>query len=90
MTVDDDDAYQAYHAANAAAFDKYRARFLVRGGPQQVVEGAARPRTVVIEFDDLQTARACYDSPEYGAARALREPVSTADVIIIEGWDADG
>lgn len=90
VSVDDDDAYQAYRAANAAAFDKYRARFLVRGGPQQVVEGSARPRTVVIEFDDLQTAQACYDSPEYRAARALREPVSAADIIIVEGWAGAG
>jgi len=86
VTVSDPAAYEAYRQANAAAFAKYGARFLVRGGAQEVVEGALRPRAVVIEFADLATARACYDSPEYQAARALRLPVSLADLCIVEGW----
>lgn len=88
VTVDDPDAYEAYRAANAEAFAKYGARFVVRGGAQEVVEGTARPRTVVIEFPDLATARACYASPEYQRAKALRDPASTADVVIVAGWDA--
>lgn len=87
VTVDDPAGYEAYRAANAAAFAKYGARFLVRGGAQEVVEGAARGRTVVIEFPSMEAARACWDSPEYQAARALRMPVSHADVVIVAGWD---
>ena len=87
VDVRDPQTYEAYRAANAVPFAKYGARFLVRGGGQQVVEGAARARTVVIEFDSLQTARDCYFSPEYQAAKALRDPVSDADVMIVEGWD---
>lgn len=86
VDVDDPQGYEAYRAANAVAFAKYGARFLVRGGAQQVVEGAMRSRTVVIEFDSLELAQACYHSPEYRAALALRAPVSRADVAIIEGW----
>jgi uncharacterized protein (DUF1330 family) len=41
---------------------------------------------VVIEFADLATAQACYDSPEYKAAKALRDPVSDADLVIVEGY----
>jgi len=85
VTVTDPEAYQAYRQANAAAFARYGGRFLVRGGVQQVVEGNLRPRTVVIEFPDLAAARACYDSPEYRAALALRLPVSLADLMIVEG-----
>ncbi|MFC0201576.1 DUF1330 domain-containing protein [Paracoccus rhizosphaerae] len=87
VTVDDPDAYEAYRRANAAPFAKHGARFLVRGGPQQVVEGEGRPRSVVIEFPSLQAARDCYASAGYQAAKALRDPVSAADVIIVEGWD---
>jgi uncharacterized protein (DUF1330 family) len=86
VTIDDPDAYDAYRRANAAPFAEYGARFLVRGGAQQVVEGHARSRSVVIEFPSLEAAQACYDSPGYQAAKALREPVSAADVIIVEGW----
>ncbi|WP_343116815.1 DUF1330 domain-containing protein [Ostreiculturibacter nitratireducens] len=86
VTVDDPEAYARYREANAVAFAKYGARFLVRGGAQEVVEGEMRPRAVVIEFPSLEAARACYASPEYEAAKAIREPVSIADLCIVEGY----
>jgi len=87
VTVDDPSAYEAYRAANAVAFQKYGARFLVRGAPQEVREGSLRPRTVVIDFPTLEAAQACYDSPEYRAAKALRDPVSQGDLCIVAGWE---
>ena len=56
VTISNPTAYEAYRQANAIAFAKYGARFLVRGGAQEVVEGTIRPRTVVIEFPDLKAA----------------------------------
>lgn len=90
VTVDDPDAYEAYRQANAAAFSRYGGRFLVRGGAQEVVEGQVRPRSVVIEFASRADAEACYHSPEYQAALALRRPVSSADLVIVDGWDDPG
>ncbi|MDS9468173.1 DUF1330 domain-containing protein [Paracoccus sp. MBLB3053] len=87
VTVDDPAAYEAYRLANAAAFTKFGACFLVRGGDQHALEGRLRPRTVVIELADLATARACYESPEYQAALALRQPCSIADLVIVEGYE---
>jgi len=87
VDVRDPQAYEAYRAANAVAFAKYGARFVVRGGAQEVREGSAKGRTVVIEFDSVEVARACYDSPEYQAAKALRDPVSSGDLVIVAGWD---
>ncbi|KGJ16224.1 DUF1330 domain-containing protein [Paracoccus sanguinis] len=87
VTVDDPQGYEAYRAANGAAFARFGGRFLVRGGPQSVVEGTARPRTVVIEFASRADAEACYASAEYQAALALRRPCSQADVVIVDGWD---
>lgn len=87
IDVDDPEGYKAYVASNAAAFRKYGARFVVRGGRFELREGTSRSRNVVLEFQDYATALACYDSPEYRAARALREGNSTANLIIIEGYD---
>ncbi len=87
VEVTDPQAYEAYRRANAVAFAKYGARFLVRGGAQQVAEGQARARTVVIEFDTLELAQACYASPEYQAALALRRPASEGDLVIVAGWE---
>lgn len=87
VDVNDPAAYENYRAANAAAFSKYGARFLVRGGRHVVKEGAARSRNVVIEFEDYDTAVACYESAEYQAAIRHRVNASVGDVIIIEGYD---
>lgn len=87
VDVHDPEAYEAYRRANAAAFQKYGARFLARGGKAEQVEGRGRSRVVIIEFADQATALACHGSPEYAAALALRLPHSTADVVIVEGYD---
>lgn len=88
VTVTDAARYENYRQANAAAFQKYGGRFLVRGGTQDVVEGELRSRAVVIEFPDLAAARACHVSPEYRAAMVYREGASLVDLCIVEGWDA--
>ena len=87
VDVADPEAYKAYIAANGPVFRKYGARFLVRGGTHEVMEGGMRARKVVIEFKDYATALACYRSPEYAAAIALRRDVSTGDLVVIEGYD---
>ncbi len=89
VDVNDPDGYKAYVAANAAAFRKYGAKFIVRGGRFELREGTSRSRNVVLEFKDYATALACYDSPEYRAAHALRQANSTANLLIIEGYDGD-
>ena len=67
---------------------KYGARFLVRNGESQVTRGQLGGRRhVVIEFDSYATAKACHDSPEYQAAAKIRDEASTADFIIIEGFE---
>ncbi len=87
VDVTDAEKYKAYVAANAMPFKKYGARFLVRGGAAQTMEGNSRARTVVIEFKDYATALACYRSPEYEKAKALRAAASAADIIVLEGYD---
>ena len=87
VDIADPEAYKAYVAANAEAFRKYGARFLVRGGAATLKEGGQRARNVVIEFADMKTALDCYESPEYARALALRLPVATADIVIVEGYD---
>jgi uncharacterized protein (DUF1330 family) len=87
-TVTDDAAYRQYVELDSAAFVKYGARFLVRGGEFVVTEGTGRQRHVVIEFDSYGTARACFDSPEYQAASVFRRAGAITDLIIIEGVPA--
>lgn len=87
VDVTDEEVYRAYLAANGAAFARYGARYVVRGGPFDAPEGTPRQRNVVIEFPSLDAAKACYHSPEYQAAKALRDPVATGELVIIGGFD---
>jgi uncharacterized protein (DUF1330 family) len=85
VSVRDAQRYPEYLAAARPAFEKFGANFVVRGGAYEVMEGEARDRNVVVEFRDHATAKACYDSPEYRAARTIRQKYADADFIIIEG-----
>jgi uncharacterized protein (DUF1330 family) len=87
MDVNDRDGFAPYLAATPAALAKYGGRFLVRAGRYEVVEGATRSRNTVVEFPSYEAALACWNSPEYQAARALRLPAATADLVVVEGYD---
>ena len=87
VDVTDQEGYKGYVAANAAAFSKYGARFIVRGGAFEAPEGTPRARNIVLEFADYATALACYNSPEYAAAKTLRDGRAVADLVVIEGCD---
>ena len=87
VDISDPEGYKAYVAANAEPFKKYGAKFLVRGGKSECVEGKVRSRLIVLEFADYATALACYRSPEYEKARKLRIGKSEVDLVVIEGYD---
>ena len=85
VNVTDPDQYRFYAESAAEAFGKYNARVLARGGRCAQLEGEGRPRNVVIEFDSYEDALACYNSPEYQAAKAKREGAGVAAIVIVEG-----
>jgi uncharacterized protein (DUF1330 family) len=85
VSVRDHARYPEYLAAARPAFEKFGANFVVRGGAYEVMEGNARDRNVVVEFADRDTAKACYDSAEYSAAKLIRQKYADADFIIIDG-----
>ena len=87
VDVQDAEAYKKYVAANAEPFAEFGARFLVRAGSCQSVEGTSRARNVVIEFPSYDAALACYRSPAYQKAIGFRKDASDSDLIIIEGYD---
>jgi uncharacterized protein (DUF1330 family) len=86
VDVHDPEAYKKYVAANGPAFAKFGARFLVRAGRSETLEGSSRSRNVVIEFPTFEAALACWHSPEYQEVLRLRRDASTADLLVIEGY----
>ena len=79
VDVTDPEAYKKYVAANGPVFASYNARFLIRCGQFEAVEGEARARNVVIEFPSYQAALECYRSTEYADAMAHRRGAGVAD-----------
>jgi uncharacterized protein (DUF1330 family) len=87
VDVMDPERYKAYLAANAKPLQQFGGQFLIRGGRFESAEGSSRSRNVVIEFPSYEAAVDCWNSPGYQEALKLRQPVSTADIVIIEGYD---
>jgi uncharacterized protein (DUF1330 family) len=79
--------YSEYAKLSPEIIAKFGGRFLARAGKTVTLEGpAAKNRVVVIEFPSLQKAEEFYSSPEYTAARKLREGAATAQFIAVEGF----
>jgi len=84
VDVRDPDTYKSYVQTATPAFQRHKAKFLARGGRTEVLEGKARARNVIIEFPSMEEALACYNSPEYTAARAIRQTVSDGEFVLVE------
>ena len=78
-------AYKRYVENAGPAYEAHDARFLVRGGKAELMEGEMRTRNVVIEFPTLALAYACYQSETYQAAREHRLQVAEGEIVIVEG-----
>jgi uncharacterized protein (DUF1330 family) len=85
VDVRDAERYKDYVAAAKPAFERFDAKFIARGGEVSALEGNARARNVVIEFETVQHAVDCYNSPEYQIAVKIRQEVADADMIVVEG-----
>lgn len=86
VQVHDQESYQAYGAQVPATLEPYGARFLVRGGASEVIEGEWQPhRLVVIEFPDMESLKAWHASDAYQGIVGIRWAAATASVIGVEG-----
>ena len=82
----DEAALQEYRRRNTDAVANHGGRFAVRGGEHEVLEGEwDSKRIVVIEFPDLASARAWWDSDEYAPLKELRRSASTTNILLVEG-----
>jgi uncharacterized protein (DUF1330 family) len=78
--------YEDYKRLVPASLARYGGRFVVRGGKTETLEGTWSPkRFVMVEFPDLERAKAWWASPEYAEAKALRQATSHTEMIVVEG-----
>jgi uncharacterized protein (DUF1330 family) len=86
IAIHDHALYEQYRAVVPALIAAHGGRYLVRGGAVEVLEGDGQAlRQVILEFPDMASLKAFYDSPEYTAAKAIRQKASTGTLVAIEG-----
>jgi uncharacterized protein (DUF1330 family) len=86
VELHDADGYEAYKSTAPALIEKHGGRYIVRGGDNEVVEGAwPNGRIVVLEFPDIASANAFVDDPEYAPIAAIRHATATSHIWIVEG-----
>ncbi len=83
----DENKVAAYAALAGPALTAAGGTFLARGMPEQTYESGEATRTVLIEFDSVETARAAHDSPAYQEALAALDNGAVRDLRILPGQD---
>jgi uncharacterized protein (DUF1330 family) len=86
IRVQDAEAYEEYRRVVPAVIERFGGRYLVRGGRHDALEGdMSLGRVIVLEFPSYDDACRWYDSPEYAAAKEIRQGCSVGEVLIVEG-----
>jgi len=83
-SIRDPAALAAYARLGGPALQQAGGRILARGAPAQVYEDGLAQRTVLIEFDSVEQARAAHDSPGYQEALRLLGNAAERDLRIVE------
>ncbi len=87
VKITDPVRYEDYKKLTPGIVGSYGGKFIVRGGTTEVLEGDWKPgRVVVLEFPDMEKAKAWYHSPEYTEAKKIRFEASTGKMILVEGF----
>ena len=74
-----------YAVKSKLAVEKFRGKFLVRGGKSRTNDGIDSPRIVVVEFPDYDTAVKCYDSSDYQEAHNILKNYAIRHHQVVEG-----
>ena len=83
--IKNEDVLKNYAVKAREAINKYKGKFLVRGGKKITTEGDDSPRTVVIEFPSFTEAETFFYSKEYQEAHAILKDTVVRHHQILEG-----
>ena len=83
--ISNEEKLKEYAIKARAAVEKYKGKFLIRGGRSTSNEGEKSPRTVLIEFPTMKDALECYDSDEYKNAKKAANVKFDRHLQIVEG-----
>jgi len=86
IDVHDATKFEDYKKLSGPSGAPFGAKYLVRGGKVEGLEGSWLPkRFVVIEFPSVEQAKAWWNSQAYGEAKGIRQSCATSNFILVEG-----
>jgi len=86
IEIQDAETYERYKQLAPPTIAAHGGRYLVRGGATETLEGSWNPKRIaMLEFPTAEQARAWWNSPEYAAAKALRQASTQTDMLLVEG-----
>ena len=85
-SVKNPEIWQAYAKQAGPAIQAAGGRFLIRNKPAKTYEAGLNERVVLVEFDSLDQALACHDTPAYKEAlKTLGTGNVDRDIRVVEG-----
>ena len=84
-SISNEEKLKEYAVKARAAVEKYKGKFLIRGGKSINNEGEKSLRTVVIEFPSYDEANSFYNSKEYQEAHSILKGYAVRQHQTVEG-----
>ena len=84
-SISNEEKLKEYAIKARAAVEKYKGKFLIRGGKSINNEGEKSPRTVIIEFPSYNEANSFYNSKEYQEAHSILKGYAVRQHQTVEG-----
>ena len=86
VEVTNPELFEEYRKLVPATVEAFGGKYIVRGGTSEVAEGDWTPnRTVIIEFESFEQAKAWHSSEMYAGPKQMRIDSTNSSVIIVEG-----
>jgi len=87
VKINDQAAYDAYAAKAIPTIIASGGNPIIVDDDPEVVEGTWRPRTVVVEFESPEAAKAWYHSADYQAVAGERHAATDSSAVIVPGFE---
>ncbi|MEM8554710.1 MAG: DUF1330 domain-containing protein [Pseudomonadota bacterium] len=84
VNVTDPDEYAKYAKRAGPAIEAHGGKFLARGSRYVQMEGKEYSRNVVVQFESIEAAQACYNSPAYQEALAFAQTSAERSMVFVE------
>ena len=85
LRVHNKEGFEKFKQMAGSTITEYGGKVLVRESNPDVREGKHLGIALVIEFENIETARKFYESEKDQAAKIIRELSSETDLILVEG-----